>query len=319
MDKIIITGGAGFIGSHVCERLLDEGRYVVCVDDFNDYYRPEIKERNIKNCLKSNRFSLHRLDIRDENKLDTVFKKEKIDKIIHLAARAGVRASLKEPQLYFSVNIGGTLNLLDMARRHKISQFIFSSSSSVYGTNKKIPFSEEDKAGNQVSPYAVSKKVAELLCHSYSKIYKLRVICLRLFTVYGPRGRPDMAPYKFTEKILNQQAIEMYGNGSSQRDYTYVGDIVEGIVKTLSCEREFEIINLGNSEPVKLIEFINIIEDLLGKKADIIQKPMPRGDVPITYADNSKASKILNWRPKTDIMEGMKRFIAWYRLESKSG
>ncbi|MBN2421709.1 SDR family NAD(P)-dependent oxidoreductase [Candidatus Woesearchaeota archaeon] len=312
MEKILVTGAAGFIGSHVCEKLLEKNYFVLAVDNFNDYYNPKIKEKNIRAFLNNGNFKLFRADILDYDNLKKIFKKNSPDKIIHLAARAGVRASLENPRLYFEVNVNGTLNLLELANEFKIRNFIFGSSSSVYGKNKKIPFSEEDRTDSQVSPYASSKKAGELLCRTYSSLYNLNITCLRFFTVYGPRGRPDMAPYKFVDLIDNNKPVERFGDGSSKRDYTYIADIVNGILSAMEKENKFEIINLGNSNPIKLTEFISVIEKILNKKAKIIQKPMPMGDVPLTYADVSKAKKILNYKPEIKIEEGMKRFVEWY-------
>ena len=288
---ILVTGGAGFIGSHVVDRLLELGYEVVCLDNFNDYYDPKIKKRNIQHNINNPKFKLEKVDIVNFDKLKEIFQKYNFKKIIHLAARAGVRPSIEQPNLYFRVNVLGTQNLLELSRKNEVQTFIFGSSSSVYGNNKKIPFSEEDKADNQISLYASSKKCGEILCKSYSELYNMNISCLRFFTVYGPRGRPDMAPYKFTDLIFNNRPIEMYGDGTSKRDYTYVSDIVYGIIRALKKNYKFEIINLGNSNPIELKEFIEIIQKTVGKKAKIIQKPVPLGDVNITYADISKAKE----------------------------
>ncbi len=311
---ILVTGGAGFIGSHVCDRLLEKGHKVICLDNFNDYYDPRIKKKNISHNLKNPNFKLEKIDITEFEELKKVFEKHNIQKIIHLAARAGVRPSIRQPDLYFDVNVKGTQNLLELSRRNSIKTFIFGSSSSVYGNNKTIPFSEKHSTDNQISPYAASKKCGEILCNSYSKLYNLNITCLRFFTVYGPRGRPDMAPYKFTDLISKGNPIEMYGDGTSKRDYTYVADIVDGIIKSLEKNYRFEIINLGNSEPIELKKFILIIEKTLNKKAEIIQKPIPQGDVNITYADISKAKQLLQYEPKTSIEQGIKKFIEWYQI-----
>lgn len=310
--KILVTGGAGFIGSHVCDSLLKRGDEVICVDDFNDYYDPRIKEENIKAARQNSKFTLYLADIRNYLLMKEIFKKEAPDKVIHLAARAGVRPSIKNPFLYEEVNVKGTLNLLELSKEFFIKNFVFGSSSSVYGVNKKIPFSEEDRVDNQISPYAVTKRAGELLCHSYHELYGINISCLRFFTVYGPRGRPDMAPYKFTKLIDESKEVEMYGDGSTMRDYTFITDIVSGIVAALDKNYGFEIFNLGNSQTVELRYFISVIEGLLGKKARIIRKPMQPGDVPITYADISKARAMLGYNPKTSIEEGMKKVIDWY-------
>ena len=313
--SIAVTGGAGFIGSHVCEALLAKGLQVVCIDNFNDYYNPDFKESNIKPLLESKDFSLCRTDITDINSLKEVFENNKIEKIIHLAARAGVRPSIEQPALYEKVNVLGTLNMLIMAKQFKVKNFVFGSSSSIYGNTKEIPFSEQSKSDNPISPYAATKKAAELLCYTYSNLYNIPITCLRLFTVYGPRGRPDMAPYKFTEIINNEKELTMFGDGTSKRDYTYVKDIVEGILATLDKEFKFEVINLGNSSPIELKRFIEIIEQNLGKQAKIKQINIQPGEVDITYANITKAKELLSWQPKTKIEEGMKEFIEWYKNE----
>ena len=292
-----------------------QGFEVVGVDDFNDYYDPAIKRANISQALKDKRFTLVEADIRDKKKMKKIFEENDIKKIIHLAARAGVRASFEQAELYFNVNVLGTLNLLELANAYNIEQFIFASSSSVYGLNKP-PFSEDQAIANIISPYAASKRSAELLCQVYACSYSIPITCLRFFTVYGPRGRPDMAVYKFTDRIAKGLAIERYGKGDMQRDFTYVDDIIEGIMLALEKPFDFEIINLGNNKPVQLNRLIELIEQNLGKKANIIEKPVPKGDVPITYADISKAKRLLGWQPKTSIEKGIKRFVEWYK-ESK--
>jgi len=313
--EILVTGGAGFIGSHVCGALLEKGMKVICVDNFNDYYDPKFKEQNISSCLKDKNFNIYREDITDIAGLRRIFKKSKIERIIHLAARAGVRPSITQPVLYEQVNVLGTLNLLILAKEFKVKNFIFCSSSSVYGDLKEIPFSESGRTDNPLSPYAATKKSAELLCHAYSHVYSIPAMCLRLFTVYGPRGRPDMAPYKFTELIYNDKELQMFGDGTTKRDYTYVTDIVEGILASLSKEFKFEVINLGNSKPVELKKFISIIEENLGKKANIKKVPLQPGEVDVTYADIKKAKRLLGWEPKIKVEEGMKKFVEWYKNE----
>jgi len=309
--NILVTGGSGFIGSHVCDALLGKDYNVICVDDFNDYYDPKIKENNIKSAVKNKNFKLYKKDIRNFDGLKKIFKENKINKIIHLAARAGVRASLKDPLLYEEVNVKGTLNLLELAKEFKIKDFIFGSSSSVYGIQKKIPFSEEDNT-RPISPYAVTKKKAEELCKKYNDMHGLNIICLRFFTVYGPRNRPDMAMYKFTKLISEDKEIEMFGDGTSKRDYTYVTDIVSGVLNALDKNLGFEIINLGNNKAIELKYFISLIEKELNKKAKIKKLPEQKGDVPLTYADISKAKKLLNYEPKVKIEEGVKLFVRWF-------
>lgn len=304
--KFIVTGGAGFIGSHVCEALLERGDYVICIDNFNDYYNPNIKRRNIKNFLKNSSFKLFRSDITNFFSMENIFKKEKPDKIIHLAARAGVRPSIQNPLLYTRVNVDGTVNLLELSRQYKIKNFIFASSSSVYGEREKIPFNEEDVL-NPISPYAATKVADEVLCRAYSNIYEIPITCLRFFTVYGPRGRPDMAPYKFMNSMINNKTIEMYGDGSSARDYTYIADITKGVIAAVDNNLSYGIINLGNSHPVKLKDFISIMENIVGKKAKIKKMPRQQGDVSRTYADISKARKLLGWEPNISLEEGLKK------------
>lgn len=330
MKQIIVTGGAGFIGSHACTSLIGRGYSVVCIDNLNDYYSPQRKRKNLEEIKKElgrkkeaekksgdsndSGFFFYEADILDREKLEEIFMKHKIDGIIHLAARAGVRPSVENPRLYAEVNIRGTLNLLELARKFGVRRFVFGSSSSVYGLNEKIPFSEKDSVESQTSPYGASKRIGELYSHFYHKTYGLEIACLRFFTVYGPRGRPDMAPYIFTEKISGGKPIDMYGDGSTKRDYTYVSDIVSGIISALEKEKlRFEIINLGNSSPVSLKDFISVIEKTVGKKAIINKLPMQQGDVPITFADISAAKKILGYAPKVTIEEGMKLFYEWYK------
>jgi len=308
-----VTGNAGFIGSNLTERLLKLGYKVVGIDNFNDYYSPKRKEKNIEEFKNNPNFTQERADILDKEKLELILSQTKPEIIIHLAARAGVRLSLLNPELYWQVNVQGTKNLLARARKHKIKQFIFASSSSVYGNQTKIPFSETDKLVKPLSPYAETKLEAEALCQQYN----FPVTVLRFFTVYGPKGRPDMAPYLFTKQILEDQTIVRFGDGSTSRDYTYVDDIVEGIIKAINQPLAFEIINLGNNQPVKLNDFIKTIEKITKRKAKIMEKPIHPADVRQTYADITKAKKLLNWQPKTDLETGMRRFIEWYKLNQK--
>lgn len=308
--KILVTGGAGFIGSHVCDRLLKEGHEVICLDDFNDYYSPEKKRKNIEHNKKNRNFKLVKKDIREN--LDAVFENRNINAIIHLAARAGVRPSLENPNLYFDVNVTGTVNILETARKYSVNRIVFASSSSVYGANTKTPFSETDIIEKQISPYALTKKLGEIICKNYSDNYEMNITCLRFFTVYGERGRPDMAPYKFFDLIYNDKPITMFGDGTTKRDYTYIEDIVEGIILALNKNLKFEIINLGNSKPILLKDFISAIEKITLKKANIIKQSMQKGDVDITFADISKANKLLGYNPKTTVENGMRNFSKWY-------
>lgn len=317
MPTVLVTGGAGFIGSHTCEKLLDHGEEVVCVDNLNDYYSPEVKKKNIEGCLKNDNFRFYKTDIRDKESMQQVFKENNIEKIIHLAARAGVRPSIEQPLLYADVNINGTLNLLELSREHSIKNFVFGSSSSVYGVNSKVPFSEDDKIDKPISPYAATKAAGELLCHAYSHLYGIPVTCLRFFTVYGPRGRPDMAPLKFTKLTDEGKEIHRYGDGSSKRDYTYVDDIVSGILSANEKAFKYEIFNLGNSQTVELRRLIEVIEENVGKEARITQLPAQPGDVPITYADIKKAKSELGYNPKIPIEEGIKKLVDWYKKVKK--
>jgi len=312
--NILVTGGAGFIGSNLIEKLLKEGYEVVCLDNFNDYYNPQIKRNNIKPFLREKRFNLVEADIRDKDALKKIFEKYKFKKVIHLAAQAGVRLSLKQPNLYVDVNINGTLNLLELSKEYKIKNFIFGSSSSVYGTTKEIPFSEEGKL-KPISPYGVSKRAGELLCSTYNHLYNLPVTILRFFTVYGQRQRPDMAIHKFTKLVDESKEICLYGDGETSRDYTYISDIVEGIISALNTGFNHETFNLGNSTPTILSHLISLIEKNLGKSAKIKCLPEQPGDPSITFADISKSKRALNYVPKIKIEEGIKKFIEWYKDE----
>jgi UDP-glucuronate 4-epimerase len=316
MKKFLVTGGAGFIGSHLVDRLLsNEIAQVTVVDDFNDFYEPPIKRENIREHLKDPRYSIHEIDIRDQVALAQLFKETNFDCIVHLAARAGVRPSLAEPQLYSETNINGTLNLLELARRHNIKQFVFGSSSSVYGINAHVPFSEDDPIRQPISPYAATKAAGELLCHTYSHLYGLRCVCLRFFTVYGPRQRPDLAIHKFAKLISQGKPIPVFGDGTTQRDYTYIDDIIEGVMAAINYEdRNYDIFNLGESRTVELNELISLLEKELDTRAIIDRQPSQPGDVPQTYADISKARTWLHYDPQTQIEEGLRRFVEWFRM-----
>lgn len=310
--RILITGGAGFIGSHLTERLLGKGHRVVVIDNFDDFYSPKEKRRNLIRCRRNPRFLLVKGDVRNEKKLREVFSKEKIDTVIHLAAKVGVRPSIKHPRLYQEVNVGGTLSLLEVVRDFKIKNFIFGSSSSVYGERSRVPFRENDRVDKPISPYGLSKVAGEQLCYVYHHLYGIPITCLRFFTVYGPRQRPDLAIRRFIKAIDGGKQITMFGDGSSERDYTYIEDVVDGVVKALPKAFEFEIINLGNSNPVKLKDLIALIESTLGKEARVKKLPIQPGDVSRTYADISKAKKLLNWEPKTKIEAGLAKVVDWY-------
>lgn len=291
---------------------MDRGDKVIIVDNFNDYYDPKLKRDRIKKLLKGYKFTLYKGDIRDYKFLERIFKKEKPDKVLHLAAMAGVRYSLANPLLYQDVNVGGTLNLLELSQIHKIKNFVFASSSSVYGVNKKVPFSETDNVDNPISPYAATKKATELLAHVYSYTHNLPVTGLRFFTVYGPWGRPDMAYFSFTKKIINGEPIGVYNHGKMLRDFTYIDDIVDGVVRILDKVSRYEIINIGADKPEKLSKFIESLEKSIGKKAKKKMMPMQPGDVPRTIADVRKLRK-LGWNPTTRIEDGLKKFVDWYR------
>jgi UDP-glucuronate 4-epimerase len=315
MRSILITGGAGFIGSHLIGRLLSEGDWLITVvDDFNDFYDPSIKRANIEPYISNANFSLIEADIRDFFSLEEVFHEGRFDCVVHLAARAGVRPSLTEPRLYVETNINGTTNLLELARQHQVKQFVFGSSSSVYGENKKVPFSEDDPIFNPISPYAATKAAGELLCHTYSHLYGMRIVCLRFFTVYGARQRPDLAIHKFAKLIDAGKPIPVFGDGTTRRDYTYVDDIISGVRAAIDYDQSnYEVINLGESRTVELRELISLLETALGKKAQIDRQPKQPGDVPQTFADIAKARRLLNYNPQTQIEDGIGLFIDWFR------
>lgn len=317
--NILITGGAGFIGSHLSEKIIGLGHRVICIDDFNDYYDPAIKEHNLKDIIDNEDFILHRADIVDRTAVQDIFSAHNIDMVIHLAARAGVRPSISNAALYEKVNVEGTINLLEGCRERSINRFIFASSSSVYGGNKKVPFSETDKVDFPVSPYAATKKSGELMCYTYHHLYNISVFAFRFFTVYGPRQRPEMAIHKFARKIFNGDPIEIYGDGSSSRDYTYIDDIINGIIGSLDLVSGYEIINLGNSYPVRLSDLVKLIEEKTGRKAVIKYAELQPGDVFTTYADIEKARKLIKYDPRTPIEEGLEYFMDWYRKKLKEG
>lgn len=313
-DRILVTGGAGFIGSHVVDALLDRGDDIVVFDNFHDYYDPKRKVANIAQNINNPSFNLVVGNIYDQPTLEHAFQMfPRINKIVHLAARAGVRASEEDPHGYALTNVLGTRVVLNMAREHMVENVVFASSSSVYGDTTKLPFSESDHLGKPLSPYAETKQKGEELCQKFSREDGVSVTCLRFFTVYGPRGRPDMAPYLFTDKIFTGAPILMYGEGTSTRDYTYVSDIVYGILAALDMPRPFEIFNLGNNTSVPLEELIRAIEDIVGKKANIVQTERAHSDVEHTCADISKAQTILGYAPRTPLRSGLENFFAWYK------
>jgi len=312
--NILVTGGAGFIGSHLVERLLAEDAWrVTVVDDFNDFYDPALKRANVAPHLMRDDYQLIEADIRDRAALEKIFAATKFDCIVHLAARAGVRPSLTEPFLYAETNITGTLNLLECARQTGVPQFVFGSSSSVYGINAKVPFSEDDPIRQTISPYAVTKAAGEMLCHTYAHLHDLRCVCLRFFTVYGARQRPDLAIHKFARLISDDKPIPVFGDGTTRRDYTYIEDIIAGVRAAIDyTASNYEAINLGESRTVELRELIALLEKELGQKAVINRQPVQPGDVPQTFADISKARRLLGYDPRTGIEEGIRRFVAWF-------
>ncbi|HMO80876.1 MAG TPA: GDP-mannose 4,6-dehydratase [Pyrinomonadaceae bacterium] len=313
--NVLVTGGAGFIGSHLVENLLvDGGWHVTIVDDLNDFYSPEIKRANLSSFDGDAAVEFIEADIRDEEALAEIFGRRRFEMIVHLAARAGVRPSLAEPRLYNETNVCGTLNLLELARIHGVGQFVFGSSSSVYGISRKVPFAEDDSIRKPISPYAATKAAGELLCHTYSHLYDIRTICLRFFTVYGARQRPDLAVHKFTRLIAEGLPIPVYGDGTTRRDYTYIDDIIQGVREAMDYTGSMhEIINLGESETTELRRLIELIEDNLGIKAIVDLQPVQPGDVPLTYADISKAKRLLGYDPQTKIEDGLPRFVEWFR------
>ena len=312
--NILVTGGAGFIGSHLVGRLLDEGSWqVTVVDDLNDFYSPAIKRDNLARNADSADFRFIEADIRDGAAMRDVFDAGSFDTVVHLAARAGVRPSLAQPKLYAETNIDGTLNLLELARDLEVRQFIFGSSSSVYGINSKVPFAEDDEIRQPISPYAATKAAGELLCHTYSHLFNFRTVCLRFFTVYGARQRPDLAIHKFAALINDGRPIQVFGDGKTRRDYTYIDDIIQGVRAAIDYDGSMhEVFNLGESETTELARLIELIEDAIGKKAIIDRQPMQPGDVPVTFADISKARQLLSYDPQTKIEDGIPKFVEWF-------
>ena len=313
--KVLITGAAGFIGSHLCERLLGDGCVVLGVDNFDDFYDPQIKRSNIAGCLENENFELVEADIRDRAAMNDVVGKD-IDIIVHLAARAGVRPSIAQPLLYADVNVNGTTVLLEAAKEQRIGKFIFGSSSSVYGNNEKVPFSEDDNVDFPISPYAATKKAGELICHAYHHLYGISLTCLRFFTVYGPRQRPDLAIHKFAGLIEQGKAIPVYGDGTMSRDFTYIDAIIDGTVAAMEKCAGFHIYNLGESCPITVNDLVAEIEKALGKKAIKEYVPPQPGDVERTYADVTKAAKELGYKPATTIEKGLAEFVTWLRETS---
>ncbi len=311
-DTVLVTGGAGFIGSHLVDRLLELGRCVVCLDDFNDHYNPALKRANVVGHLDHERYELAEGDVRDAALLDEVFSGHDFGAVVHLASRAGVRLSVRSPQVYQDVNCSGTVNLLEMCRRHGVERFVLASTSSVYGESRLVPFSVEGPLGLPKSPYAATKRYAELICRAYHERFGLKVAILRFFTVYGPRGRPDMSIRIFTDRVLRGERLPLFGDGSFERDFTYVSDIISGVVSALDLESGFEVFNLGDSSPVTMKRVIELIERHVGAKARIRRLPIAAGDIARTCADIGKSTRVLGYSPQVMIDEGIRRFVEWF-------
>lgn len=312
LATILVTGGAGFIGSHLCEALLAEGHRVIALDNFDDFYNPAAKRKNLAVVGSHERFDLIEGDIRDESAVDDAFGRG-VDTVVHLAARAGVRPSIEQPLLYQDVNVRGTAVLLEACRSHDIQRFIFGSSSSVYGNNEKIPFSETDNVDHPISPYAATKRAGELLCHTYHHLFGINITCLRFFTVYGPRQRPDLAIHKFARLIAAGQPVPVFGDGTMRRDFTFIRDIVSGVISAMDRCDGFHTYNLGASEPISVTELVRLLEEALGKTAVIRHHPLQPGDVTRTYADVSLAARDLGYAPSTGFRDGLRIFANWFK------
>ena len=317
MTTYFITGGAGFIGSTLSQKLIEQGNKVIAIDNFCDFYNPKIKENNVKELLQNENFKLYRADIRDRKALKEIFDENQIDIVMHLAAMAGVRPSIENPILYQEVNCMGTQNILEEMKEHNVKNGVFASSSSVYGNCKEVPFREDMIVDYAISPYAATKKANEVMAHVYHKLFDMNIVMLRFFTVYGPKQRPDLAINKFTRLMLEGKEIPMFGDGTTSRDYTYIDDIVDGIIKScnycMNNQDVYEILNIGNSSPTTLKEMINTIGQALGIEPKIEQLPMQPGDVDRTYADVSKAKTLIGYEPKTTFKEGIENFVKWYK------
>ncbi|MBN1803873.1 MAG: GDP-mannose 4,6-dehydratase [Sedimentisphaerales bacterium] len=314
-EKVLVTGAAGFIGSYLCERLISNNHVVIGLDNFDPFYDRKTKESNIKNLLGATGFELIEGDIRDADGVRSICSGG-VDVIVHLAAKAGVRPSIEDPVGYADTNINGTMVMLDAAKEFGVKKFIFASSSSVYGNNRKVPFSEDDNVDFPISPYAMTKKACELICHTYYHLYKINISCLRFFTVYGPRQRPDLAIHKFTRLIEQNKPIPVFGDGSMMRDFTYIDDIIDGVMASIEKCAGFEIYNLGESRPVRLDNLIEEIEKALGKKAIVERLPLQPGDVEKTFADVGKAKRELGYNPEIEISVGLEKFVKWFNLKN---
>lgn len=311
--RILVTGAAGFIGSHVVEALLARGDTVVGVDNFNDYYSPARKRANVALLTPHPHFTLHEADIRDGEEMERICTGASFDVVVHLAAMAGVRYSIERAPLYTDVNIRGTVNLLEAARKGGIPHFVFASTSSVYGRTRQLPFREDDPLGRPLAPYPATKIAGEVMGHAYHNLFGLSFTALRFFSVYGPRGRPDMMPYHITECIVHDREFALYEGGEMYRDWTYIADIVAGVVAAADRPLGYEVVNLGRGEPVRMRDFVELIEELVGKKARMTTPPAPPSEPPITYADISRARALLDYSPTTSVAEGMRQFWDWYR------
>ncbi len=329
--KILVTGSAGFIGFSLCEKLLKRGDDILGIDNHNDYYDPKIKDSRLKLLIKYSNYQHYRTDLTDRKNLDKIFNEQRPIRVVNLAAQAGVRYSMENPLAYINSNIVGFAHILENCRYHKVEHLVYASTSSVYGANTKMPFSEHDSANHPLSVYAASKKSNELMAHSYSNLYKLPTTGLRFFTVYGPWGRPDMALFKFTKNILEEKQIDVFNHGKHTRDFTYIDDIVEGIIKTLdnpaagnndwdsnqpdpaSSNVPWQIYNIGNNKPVQLMDYIEALEKNLEKKAKINFLPLQPGDVPDTYANIDNLNKQFNYKPTTSVTQGVSAFVKWYK------
>ena len=312
--KILITGGAGFIGSSLADSLLNEGNDIVVVDNFNDYYAYEIKEANVKHNLDNPHYHLYKIDLTDKNALKNVFAENNFDTVVHLAGRAGVRPSIERPEDYVESNILATIHILELMKDFNVKKLVFASTSSVYGNCKAQIFSEDLKVTEPISQYAATKSACEQFCYTYHKLYNMNIVCLRFFTVYGPRQRPDLAIHKFTDLISKHQPIPVFGDGTTKRDYTYIDDIISGVKAAIAYNKTpYEIINLGGGEPVSLSQMIKTIETTLGEKAIIDRKPMQKGDVDKTVSDISKAQRLLGYNPQTRFSDGIAKFIKWWK------
>jgi UDP-glucuronate 4-epimerase len=312
----LVTGGAGFIGSHLCGKLVNQNKKVICLDNFDSYYTREEKQANVKDLLDSEFFTLVEGDILNSGFLKSIFEANEIQTVVHLAAQPGVRYSIENPEKYFEVNVLGTLRLLEIIKNHGIEKFVFASSSSVYGNNNTVPFTETDRIGSPASPYAASKIAAEAVCSSHAKLYNIPTVCLRFFTVYGPRQRPDMAIRKFVKSALSKNEIEIYGDGEARRDFTFIDDIISGIISSIHLKCDYEIFNLGDSRTVSLNELVAIIENALKSKIKIIRKNNQPGDVPLTYANIDKSKKMLGYIPEVPLEEGIAKYVKWFLNQS---